>query len=172
MNFFEQELRRLSDAGLGIAEPTFAGRACFGDLGADMRVKLQFSTIAVYHKYEALTVAILNRTGGLVDSLLFHFSDVWGKMPVDNPYYRDGIDPYIWVNDGKAGWYIYEPDSADLRRLAVEVKGYLDVFADHSYSLDKKQQKAKQSVMEKLHEAKNNPTPQKGTPVKKRGQEL
>ena len=61
MNYFEQELRRILGACNGITAPTFAGRASFGDLGSDNRIKLQFVTTGTAYHYEALEATILNR---------------------------------------------------------------------------------------------------------------
>lgn len=54
INFFEQELRKLADVCGGLSNPVFAGRACYGDLGGDNRVKLQFVTTGYADHYEAL----------------------------------------------------------------------------------------------------------------------
>ena len=43
-NFFEQELRKLFGDGRIIDDPTYSGRACFGTLGNDLRVRAQFVT--------------------------------------------------------------------------------------------------------------------------------
>ena len=95
MNFFEHELRRVADACGGVINLTFAGRACYGDLGGDNRVKLQFVTLGHANNYVALEATVLNRTEGKVDSLLFRFEDVWGKKQVANPNFREGLIPYM-----------------------------------------------------------------------------
>ncbi len=128
MNFFEQELRRLAKACAGIGNPVFAGRACYSDLGADNRVKLQFVTLGHADHYAALKVAVLNRAEGEVDTLLFRFGDVWGAKQVSNPNFQNGIVPHIWTNSGKSDWYVYQPSDGDMRQLAAQVSGYLDVF--------------------------------------------
>jgi len=62
MNFFEQELRKLAAACGGITNPVFAGRACYGDLGGDNRVKLQFVTLGHADHYVALKATVLMRS--------------------------------------------------------------------------------------------------------------
>lgn len=170
MNYFEQELRRLAKACKGIINPTFAGRACFGDLGGDNRVKLQFVTMGTHEQYEAIKATILNRTDGEVDSLLFRFKDIWGKK-FDHGY-QDGV-PHIWTYQGKNEWYSYRPTDADFKQLAAEVSGYLAVFTDHSLIPEKSQAKAdgKESVTKKIREAGKNPA-QRKTSTKNKEEEL
>jgi hypothetical protein len=163
VNFFEQELRRLAKACAGLSNPVFAGRACYGDLGGDVRVKLQFVTLGHADHYEAVKATILNRVEGDVDYLLFRFADIWGKKQVSNRNFSDGIIPYIWTRDGKHDWYVYNPTDADMKRLAAEIGGYIDVFKDRTAVLEKAPARVeeKDSVVEKLRAAKKNPVPQK-----------
>ena len=153
MNYFEQELRRIAKACDGLHNPTFAGRACYGDLGGDNRVKLQFVTQGTHEQYEALKATIIKRTEGDIDSLLFRFRDTWGKKY--NHGYNDGI-PYIWTYQGKSEWYGYYPTDADIKQLAAEVGAYLTVFADRSLIPEKSrgQTGERESVVEKIRSAK------------------
>lgn len=130
MNFFEQELRKLVDAGVDDDSPTFVGRACYIDLGGENRAKIQFITTGYANHYSALSVNILNRTDGKVDSLWFRFEDVWGKQVTNNPNFSDGIVPHIWTSGLKSEWYIYKPTPRDFEKLAELVNDYLSVFAE------------------------------------------
>jgi len=165
MNVFEQELRRVAVSG-GISNPVFAGRACYGDLGGDNRVKLQFVTQGTADRYEALKATILNREDGVVDSLLFRFADTWGKK-FDHGY-KDGT-PYIWTYQGKSEWYAYTPTDADIKKLAGEVGGYLDVFTVHP--LAREQAKVphgeRESVVKKLRDAEQGRVPHNPAAAKK-----
>ena len=90
MNFFEGELRKLFGDGRTISAPSFAGRACLGTLGKDLRVRAEFVTTGVADHYNALKIKVMNRTEGEVDRLLVQFRDVWGKKPVPgNPNFKD-----------------------------------------------------------------------------------
>jgi hypothetical protein len=166
MNYFEQELRRVAGACNGIINPTFAGRACYGDLGGDNRVKLQFVTLGYADHYSALKATILNRTEGEVDTLLLRFEDTWGKKQVSNTNFKNGIIPYIWTSDRKSEWYVYRPTDADIKQLAAELGAYLDVFIDRSVIPEKSQ--GKESVMKTIRDAKQNPTPRKDASVRKK----
>jgi hypothetical protein len=153
MNYFEHELRRIAKACDGLINPTFAGRACYGDLGGDNRVKLQFVTQGTHEQYEALKVTIIKRTEGDIDSLLFRFRDTWGKKY--NHGYQDGI-PYIWTYQGKSEWYCYYPTDADIKQLAAEVGTYLAVFTDRSLIPEKARGETseRESVVERIRGAK------------------
>jgi hypothetical protein len=167
MNFFEQELGKVV-AHSGLKDPVFSGRVCYGDLGGDNRVKLQFVTLGFADHYEALKATVLNRTDGAVDTLLFRFRDIWGKQ--HSPNHHDGT-PYIWTSDGKHGWCIYTPTDADYRRLGEEVKAYVGVFAIEPPTHEKRVSRPdeKESVMKKLREAKADPAPR--TPLSEKDHE-
>ena len=169
MNFFEQQLRRLAAACDGISNPVFAGRACYGDLGGDNRVKLQFITLGHADHYPAIKANILNRAEGEVDSLVFRFSDVWGKKMDSN--YNGGV-PHIWTSSGKSEWYGYQPTNQDFKVLATEVGGYLDVFIVRAPARDKEKPTEKESVVKKLRNAKQDSAPRKSAPVNKREPEI
>jgi len=169
MNFFEQELRRIADACRGVINPTFAGRACYGDLGGDNRVKLEFVTQGTHEQYEALEATILNRSEGEVDSLLFRFCDVWGKK--HDKGYNGGI-PHIWTNDRKSDWYAYRPNETDIKQLAAVVDSYVGVFADRSLIPEKSKGKAgeKDSVIKEIRESKPKSTTRKTSNTRKKSE--
>ena len=140
LNFFEQELRKLVDAGLELDNVKFAGRACYGDLGGQNRAKLQFITTGISDNYTTLAVDILNRTDGKVDSLWFRFEDIWGQKQVSNPNFKKGVIPHIWTRGLESEWYVYKPNPADFEQLAVAVNTYLSVFTERD--TDRKQEKS------------------------------
>ena len=172
MNYFEQELRRVAGACNGIINPTFAGRACYGDLGGDNRVKLEFVTLGHADHYSALKTTVLNRSEGEIDTLLFRFGDVWGNKTVRGLHNEP---PYIWTYQGESEWYSYRPTDADIKQLAADVGGYLAVFTDHSLIPEKTQDKTsgKDSVIKTIRDANKNPAPRRaGSDRKKTETEL
>ncbi len=173
MTIFEQELSRIAKAS-GISKPVFAGRACYVDLGGDNRAKLQFVTLGHADHYEALKATILNRTEGDLDYVLIRFADVWGKKPVANPNFRDGIIPHLWKSGDKHDWYVYRPSDADIKQLAAEIGGYIDVFKDRSVALEKApvRTEEKDSVVERLRSAKKKPVPKPQAKGQRRETEL
>lgn len=154
MNYFEQELQRLVKNCPELKKPVFTGRACFAELGGDVRVKLQFITLNISGHYDAVRATVLNRTEGEVDTALFRFGDIWGSKAVSNPNFRSGVIPYIWTDAGKSDWYVYRPTEADFRQLAVEVNAYAGVFVDRSVVREQAKAADKDSVVQKLRESK------------------
>jgi len=142
MNFFEQELRKLAAHCNVIENPVFSGRACYGDLGGDNRIKLQFVTMGVADNYVALKATILNRTDGEVDVNTFRFADVWGRKQVSNPNFKEGFMPHIWTYGLKTEWPVYKPTGADFKQLADAVSAYAEVFTNRSIAPEKAQVQA------------------------------
>lgn len=116
---FEQELRRIFDHDVVFADTRFAGNVCYGRLNADVRIKARFVTCGYADNYEALNVTLLNRCEGEIDSSLLRFCNLWGVKKVNNPNFREGVAPRIWSCDGKADWYVYKPNEADLQKLGI-----------------------------------------------------
>lgn len=132
-NFFEQELRRLFGDGKIIGDPTFSGRACFGTLGKDLRVRAQFVTTGHADHYDSLKITVLNRTDGPVDTLTLKLKDLLGMKPVPgNPNFRNGVAPHIWDDYGKVEWYAYRPTAADYETMRQAVGQYVDVFRERA----------------------------------------
>ena len=131
MNYFEAELRKLFGDGQLMDDPAFSGRICMGTLGEDVRVRVQFISSVISSQYDALKIFVLNRTEGAIDTHVLKFRDVLGKKAVpNNPYFREGVYPYIWDDHGKAQWYAYQPDQADRDAIRKAVGLYLEVFRD------------------------------------------
>ena len=132
--FFEKEMRKLFQQGLSFPETIFAGRACYGKLDEDIRVRMEFATEGVEDHYSALKVTLLNRKEGPIDSMLLRFSDVLGKKPTTNPNFREGIVPHIWKNGNDFAWYVYQPTEADYKTLADAVGSYTSMFQGEELS--------------------------------------
>lgn len=130
MNYFEQELRRLFRNDTAVADKRFVGRAFFGKLTDNLRVRVEFVTMGTSDHYEAIKATVINRNDGPVDALTLRFSDLLGKKPVSNPNFRDGISPYIWRYGDKIEWYVYKPTKADYDQISESINGYLDVYRE------------------------------------------
>ena len=130
-NVFEQELRKLFGNGEVIDNPTYSGRACFGSLGKDLRVRAQFVSTHIAGEYDALKLTVLNRTDGPVDTHVLKLKDLLGKKPVPgNPNFPRGVAPYLWDDYGKVEWYAFHPTAGDYNEIRQAVKQYLEVFRD------------------------------------------
>lgn len=134
MTFYEQELRRI--VGDAYPDATFVGRACYVRLSDMNRAKLQFISTNIASHYDALRLSVLNRNEGQVDALTLRFSDLLGKKQVSNPNFRDGVEPYIWDDHGKASWYVYHPNIRDYQQLTDAVTDYLEVFQEQIQTAD------------------------------------
>lgn len=130
MTFFEQELRKLFDHDAVFADARFAGNVCYGRLNEDVRIKARFVTCGYADNYEALKVTLINRREGEIDSSLLRFRDLWGMKKVNNPNFREGVSPHVWICGGKAEWYAYTPNAADRQQLKEAVQTYLSVFQE------------------------------------------
>ena len=161
MNYFEQELRKLTKFCEDIRNPVFVGRTCYADLGDDIRIKLEFVTTGHADHYVAIRAAILNRVEGQVDVSLFRFKDIWGEKTYGN----SRMVPYIWVYNQEVDWYGYHPTDADFRKLAAEVNAYAGVFAAHEKAAERTEP---ESVVKKIRESKQNPAPVKNKTNRKK----
>ena len=127
-NYFEQELRKLFGDGNIISSPIYTGRSCFGTLGKDLRVRVQFISTNIADKYDALKLTVLNRTNGPVDTMVLRLKDLLGMQRIRSN--RDGLTPHIWDDHGKAEWYLYYPTVADYGTIQQAVAKYLGVFQE------------------------------------------
>lgn len=132
MNFFEQEFKKIFTKNNPFEEIKFIGKVCYGTLGEKTRMKLEFVTLGTYQKYEGIKATILDKTEGTIDSLTLKFSDIWGKKKINNPNFKDGIEPYIWIYNNKAEWYAYDPTYADYKELAESIKEYAELFIEQT----------------------------------------
>lgn len=135
MNFIEQELRKLFEKNNGFDQVNFIGRACYGSLGDKTRMKLEFITLGTHQVYEGIKATVIDKTEGVIDSLVLKFSDTWGKKKLNNPNFREGIEPHIWVYNGKTEWYAYEPTSNEYKMLSNSVKEYAELFREQTQEM-------------------------------------
>lgn len=126
MNTFERELKKIFTDCSSISNPTFVGSACYGDLGADLRAKIQFITMGRADYYEALRIMVINRTEGQVDTVVMRFSDLLGKKRTAS--FPEGISPHLWKYRDEVKWYAWCPSPADYAKIREAAASYLDVF--------------------------------------------
>ncbi|MPM05385.1 hypothetical protein SDC9_51675 [bioreactor metagenome] len=136
MNYFEQELRRLFGNDANITDKRFVGRAFFGKLTDNLRVRVEFVTLGTADHYEAIKATVINRNDGPVDALTLRFSDLLGKKMVSNPNFRDGIAPYIWKYGDKIEWYVYKPTKADYDQISGALNDYFNVFREPTQEME------------------------------------
>lgn len=132
MNFFEKELRNLFGSNPMLRDAHYCGRTCLAKLDADLRVKLQFTTTGYADHYDAIKLAVINRTDGVVDQQLFRFSDIIGQQAVEG---RAPINPYIWDYNGRLEWY--RPISQEQRsQIANTILDYVGMYQEETEEND------------------------------------
>ena len=130
MNFFEEELKKIVAGSAILKNQKYVGRSCYGIIGEDLRARIEFVTLGTSNHYAGLKTTIFNRKEGVVDSMVLRFTDIWGKPKVNNPNFRDGVNPHIWTNNGKSEWYVFYPMSKDYQKIACSMENYLSIFQD------------------------------------------
>lgn len=129
MNFFEQELRKMFAVAEIFDDVKFIGRACYGTLGNNTRVKLEFVERGKYEHYEGIQATTLDIIDGKLDSVHLWFEDALGKR-VNACGNRTG--PYVWTYGGKTEWYAYQPTKADYGKITEAVREYADLFREQA----------------------------------------
>lgn len=153
MTFYEQELRKI--IGEQYPNATYVGRACYVRLNDMNRAKIQFVTGMIASQYNALQLTILNRSEGQVDTLRLRFSDLLGTKMTSHPNFRNGVEPHIWDDYGKADWYVYHPTRQDYEKLSNAVSDYLEVFQDMSQSTEE-EYRVEEQVTRRVYYADQN----------------
>ena len=124
MNFFEKELRDLFGSSTTLRDAHYCGRTCLAKLDEDLRVKLQFTTTGYADHYDAIKLAVINRTDGVVDQQLFRFSDIINQQHSPGMM---SVTPQIWDNNGKPEWY--RPISQEQRsQIANTILDYVGMY--------------------------------------------
>lgn len=134
MNYFESELRKMFQNSAVIDQPVFCGNCMIGRLDDDLRIKIMFSTQGYADHYSALSVKIINRTEGEVDSQKFIFNDILGANPI-NKGLNGKAQIYIWQDGGKAEWYGYHPSASQLSQIADVVESYASMYQSEDLQL-------------------------------------
>ncbi len=124
MNFFEKELRDLFGSSSTLRDAHYCGRTCLAKLDEDLRVKLQFTTTGYADHYDAIKLAVINRTDGVVDQQLFRFSDIINQQHSPGMM---SVTPQIWDDNGKPEWY--RPISQEQRsQIANTIMDYVGMY--------------------------------------------
>ena len=131
MNFFEKELQKIVRLGVPVSDPKYVGSACYGNLGGDLRIKLQFVSQGTHDHYEALKATVINSNEGSVDSITISLADVIGTPGMKHPTSGAVLKPHIWNYNDKVDWYSYYPNPKDYKSLCDAVSDYCSVFQVH-----------------------------------------
>lgn len=132
MNFFEKELRDLFGSSPTLRDAHYCGRTCLAKLDENLRVKLQFTTTGYAGHYDAIKLAIINRTDGVVDQQFFRFADIVGQQHRPG---RTSIAPHIWDNNGHLEWYRPLPEK-QRSQIANTILDYMGMYQEESQEND------------------------------------
>ena len=132
MNFFTDELKKITDRSEYIQKPKFVGQSCVFRLSDDVTGKLQFVTRGHADNYTALKLSLFNKREGPIDIQIMNIVDVIGRKRV----LGELRSPYIWKYGNDIDWYGYHPNSNDYSALSETVDDYLSCFAEQELSED------------------------------------
>ena len=122
MNFFEAELKKITTKVKLMKNPKLVGRACIACLTENITVKVEFAKEIVVDNYYGISVTLLNRIDGKIDTLVIDFTDLWG-------YDKFQEHIHVWIY-GKPEWYAFYPTASHYTTIANAISDYLENFAD------------------------------------------
>ena len=134
---FQNELNKIFGNGSVFDNTRFVGRACYGSLGADLKASAQFVSLHISNQYDALKINIINRTEGAIDSVTIRFKELWGNKYTNNPNFREGVSPHLWLDGDKLEWYVYTPTNTDFEELREAVSEYTELFREQTMEQQK-----------------------------------
>lgn len=134
---FQNELNKIFGNDSVFDNTIFVGRACYGSLGADLKASAQFVSLHISNQYDALKINIINRTEGAIDSVTIRFKELWGNKYTNNPNFREGVSPHLWLDGDKLEWYVYTPTNTDFEELREAVSEYTELFREQTMEQQK-----------------------------------
>jgi len=126
MNFFTDELKKITDRSEYIHNPKFVGQSCVFRLSDDVTGKLEFITGIVANHYNSLRLKLFNKSEGPIDTQLMGIGDIIGNKKI----YSNIQSPYIWKDGNNVDWYGYKPNDSDYSAMSETVDDYLSCFAE------------------------------------------
>jgi len=93
----------------------------------DTVVKLEVVTTSCVDRYDGISVKIIDKKHGLVDSQVFKFIDVEGEFEFNNSTdtFMPSINKY---NNSKPNWYHKEPSKEWFDKLGNTIMDYILMF--------------------------------------------
>ena len=128
MNFFETTLRKIFDNVEGIENAKYIGRSCVADIGGGKVMKASFTQMGMTGgKKNALSVSIISKNDGEIDSNTIRFADIWDRR------FRicGNVEaPQIWFRNENAEWFTPEPTTEDYLKLSNMVSEYVEFYSE------------------------------------------
>lgn len=121
---FENELRRIFDDMESLTDKKYVGRAFYGKIDNELRLKAQYITLGYADHYSALKLEVLKKNEGVIDTNIIRFDDLWrNRIAV-------GGSHYIWVYNREIDWYGYQPTKQDMQKVSNSIEDYVSVYQD------------------------------------------
>lgn len=125
MNFFEKELRKIFWGDNTICSPFYVDGVCFGTLGKDHLVQLEFAgEKASEGLCDILKIVIAHRVSGELNTIEISLKDILGDKVICNVFRE--TDKWYWVEE--SSWDLYYPTWEDRRRLRDAVISRLEGY--------------------------------------------
>lgn len=101
------------------------GECAIGKLNSEVNVKISYYGGIEADRRYAFLVEIINKKTGIIDRMVFKFSDVIGKTKLPS---GSEITYHIWKNRGDFEWYSQEPTSVQKKKIMERVYAYIALF--------------------------------------------
>ena len=116
---FEKELRNIFDGIESLTNKKYIGRAFYGNIDKDVRLKAEIIYLNTYEHYDAIRIKSIKRDDGEIDVAVIRFKDVLGM---------NGVSPHMWIDRGQLEWYVYAPNEFDYEKIIKQITDYIEVF--------------------------------------------
>ena len=127
MNFFEGQFRKMLWGSNMIQSPFYVDGVCFGTIGRDHLVQMQFITVQGVDQFDVLEIVVVHRTSGQQETFYLRLEDIWGRVIIltHSGYSREAIPRWFHV---KTNSTFFDPTWEEWKRLQDAVKDRLDSF--------------------------------------------
>ena len=85
--------------------------------------KQYYDKTGTHEHYTGLTVKIISKSTGVIESLFFPFDDYLIALPNSNPHAKEGKF-HIWHNINEIRWYINAPTDDSMEVMTQEIRDY------------------------------------------------
>ena len=124
MNFFEGQFRKMLWGNDMIRTPFYVDGACFGTLGRDHLVQMQFLASKNGYLFDVLEIVVVRRVGDQQNTFNLQLKDILGGKVIFSGAPREAASHWFDVDH----WIKYDFTWEDWHRLQDAVKDCLDSF--------------------------------------------
>lgn len=125
MNFFEKEFRKMFWGDDTIGSPFYVDGVCFGTLGRDYLVQLEFIGASRDQGLrDIVKIIVAHRVSGELNTIELSLKDILGNKVICNVFRE--TDKWYWIEE--PSWNLYHPTWEDRRRLRNAVVSQLEGY--------------------------------------------